>query len=115
MFDSGFTQDNPKKRQISPPSSLHDLSNLPDASHDGTQSESAEVVDAKTTLTDRFPEDDEDSHTNSGLLRDLETRAITVPQLVQEVKGIYAGLGVSSIVYHVLVLTTCSYGREEVY
>ena len=27
------------------------------------------------------------------LLRDLETRAITVSQLIQEVKGIYAGLG----------------------
>lgn len=29
----------------------------------------------------------------TALLRDLETRAITVSQLIQEVKGIYAGLG----------------------
>lgn len=27
------------------------------------------------------------------LLKDLETRSITVAQLIQEVKGIYAGLG----------------------
>ena len=38
------------------------------------------------------PLDDSDQP-STALLKDLETRAITVSQLIQEVKGIYAGLG----------------------
>lgn len=40
-----------------------------------------------------YAQEENTGHPPPRLLRDLETRAITVPQLIQEVKGIYAGLG----------------------
>jgi hypothetical protein len=40
-----------------------------------------------------YVQEDNSGQPSPILLRDLETRAITVPQLIQEVKGIYAGLG----------------------
>ena len=84
----------PRKRRSPPLPSSRDLSILPDASDDAIHSEPVELVDHKSDYNETFVEDDEDFHHPSlGLVRDLETRAITVSQLIQEVKGIYAGLG----------------------
>ncbi|KAK5953876.1 hypothetical protein OHC33_005147 [Knufia fluminis] len=80
------------KKRKSPSASSNDLSLLPDHV-DGTvdHSDSAEVPDNSSAFPDTFFDDDT-GHPPPGLLRDLETRAITVSQLIQEVKGIYAGL-----------------------
>lgn len=81
---------NPKKRKSPPPNS-DDLSLLPDDVTDTDPADSVEVLDA-SSIHETFLEDDP-SHQPPELLRDLETRAISVSQLIQEVKGIYAGLG----------------------
>lgn len=84
---------NPKKRRDPPPSS-DNLSLTPDKVGDTDPSDSLEVLDASNSQENFLDHDDDDiSHPSPGLLRDLETRAITVSQLIQEVKGIYAGLG----------------------
>jgi len=61
---------------------------------DRDRSVSPEVLDPSSDFTNTFHDDDDGfDHPPPGLVRDLETRAITVSQLIQEVKGIYAGLG----------------------
>lgn len=64
-----------------------------------------------------YAEEENTGHPPPRLLRDLETRAITVPQLIQEVKGIYAGLGKCTTLPHIIpnADTSHSYGREEVH
>jgi hypothetical protein len=54
--------------------------------------EVAETLDPPNSIHEDILDDDT-GHPPPGLLRDLETRAITTSQLIQEVKGIYAGLG----------------------
>lgn len=49
------------------------------------------------------------------LLKDLETKPITVAQLTQEVKDIYAGLGSSPVTLLIAQLMKCSHGREKVH
>lgn len=56
---------------------------------DGTASD--EATDADFNFI-HSAQEELDEHPPLKLLRDLQTRAITVPQLIQEVKGIYAGL-----------------------
>lgn len=41
----------------------------------------------------KYAQEENTGHPPPRLFKDLETRAITVPQLIREVKGIYAGLG----------------------
>lgn len=84
---------NPKKRRSPPPSS-DNLNLIPDQVADNDHSDSLEVLEVSNSQETFLDHDDDDtSHSSPGLLRDLETRAITVSQLIQEVKGIYAGLG----------------------
>jgi len=90
MLDSVL--DYPKERTVLP-SAVFDRFKLPDTSDNKDDQQSADIVDSKSDLTNIFLDDDDDvSSATPGLLRDLETRAITVSQLIQEVKGIYAGL-----------------------
>ena len=92
MTDPPDPNANPRKRRSPPPSS-QDFSILPDALEDANHSDSAELIDNKSAFTDTLLGEDDVSHATTGLLRDLATRPITVSQLIQEVKGIYAGLG----------------------
>lgn len=86
-------QDPNTKRRRSRHGSSEGLSHM----NDRDRSVSLEVLDPLSDLTNTFHDDDDGfNHPPSGLLRDLETRAITVSQLIQEVKGIYAGLGMCS-------------------
>lgn len=83
-------RDTNTKRRRSPPASSEDPSHVDDRD----RSASPEVLDPSSDFTNTFVDDDDGvDHPTPGLLRDLETRAITVSQLIQEVKGIYAGLG----------------------
>ena len=58
---------------------------------------------------------DESAQPPAELLRDLETRAITVSQLIQEVKGIYAGLGTVRSPLLVNATNNISHGRKEMH
>lgn len=82
---------NHKRRRTPPPPESDELSPIRRHMTDSDHEDSPEALDA-TNFSETFLDDDT-SHPSPGLLRDLETRAISVSQLIQEVKGIYAGLG----------------------
>ncbi|KAJ9663494.1 hypothetical protein H2198_000760 [Neophaeococcomyces mojaviensis] len=79
---------NPRKKPSPPPTDNHrEISE-----HGQSQrSESPEPLDIRFNAQDGF-DDDDTGNPPLKLIRELETRPITVSQLVQEVKGIYAGL-----------------------
>ncbi|KAK5309721.1 hypothetical protein LTR70_010060 [Exophiala xenobiotica] len=88
MMDD-LPRDTNTKRRRSPPASSEGPSHVDDRD----RSASPEVLDPSSVFINTFVDDDGGvDHPTPGLLRDLETRAITVSQLIQEVKGIYAGL-----------------------
>lgn len=64
-----------------------------------------------------YAQEESTGHPAPRLLKDLETRAITVSQLIQEVKGIYAGLGNRTTSSSIMSTANmcCSYGRKKVY
>lgn len=93
MMDD-LPRDSTSKRRRSP----HPSSEDPSHGDDRDRSASPEVLDPSSDLTNTLLEEDDGVDLPTpGLLRHLDTRAITVSQLIQEVKGIYAGLGMSSI------------------
>lgn len=109
-MDYNLTSNTNLKRRKSPPLS-DDQSQIPQA-HETSRAETLEP-EGWNTLRDTGLEDQDQPPVE--LLKDLETRPITVAQLIQEVKGIYAGLGMQLKVIHLIVLTNLSHGREEVH
>ncbi|KAK5076668.1 hypothetical protein LTS08_005839 [Lithohypha guttulata] len=92
--ESDMDEDNieyvsPSKKPRSP-APQSDAESLPPQAHETERVDSPNNSDHSTALNDTGFEDHPEPNTN--LLRNLETRPITVPQLIQEVKGIYAGL-----------------------
>jgi len=89
-------------RQKTPQSSSDDVSILSDAVDRESQLD-AETNKAMPIYTNG---DDDLSHNSPGLLRELETRNVTVSQLTQEVNGIYAGLGMYLLLLYRFILLT---------
>lgn len=83
---------NPKRRR-SPPLESDVHSQVPQG-HE-TSNIDISVPDRMAAWPD--PSLDDREELPAELLRDLETRPITVAQLIQEVKGIYAGLGMYAL------------------
>lgn len=87
------------KRRRSPPiESNNDKSYIttsPSPNHPRMNDVDTDMALESAYTRDDYAKEEDTGHPSLRLLRDLETRAITVPQLIQEVKGIYAGLGTS--------------------
>jgi len=80
--------DVPCKRQCTPPASEQQETS---GNGESQRSESPELIYQDSGFDDHYL-NDEIGQTPPGLSRNLDTRPITVPQLIQEVKNIYAGL-----------------------
>lgn len=81
------------KKRRSPPHSIQT-----ESMHPVEPSEQPESpVEPEPSTSVHHDPDDPNSLPPIRLLKDLETRSITVAQLIQEVKGIYAGLGKYSV------------------
>ena len=80
--------DVPRKRQSIPPPSQQQVIS---ENGESQRSESPELIYQDSGFDDPYF-NDEPGQPPPGLLRDLETRPITVSQLIQEEKGIYADL-----------------------
>lgn len=107
--------------QKSPPPDFNDaksaIPSTPPQEHLPRNAVGSDIAADSTYSLVEYAQEESTGHPAPRLLKDLETRAITVAQLIQEVKGIYAGLG--KCITSPSIMSTadicCSHGREKVY